>query len=150
MPSLVFNALSGTEMKLAILADIEKRLDASGEFGAHVAFPWVKYTFEIGLTVYPKQQMDDPAGIVVKGELEAGTKPDSGEPNAPIVLVGGEVVDVPNETRIASDQPIPTPAPGPGGVLVDKMQLAVTAVQTTKPKGTAMGLREPTDGLRKS
>lgn len=138
---LVFNALTGPELKAHILDTIGKKLDATGEFVAHITFPWVKYTFEVGIVAYPKQAVDAPPEIVAKGEEELGDETIGGS-RKDTKISGEEVVDTPDAARIASGLPIPTIAPGPGGVKIDK---PVMPKVEEKKGGMGYGKRAPSD-----
>ncbi len=132
---LVFNALSGPELLKVVLTDIEKKLLATGEFDAHVTFPWVKYNYSVGLVVYPKQAVDAEPGIKVAGEFEAPVVgPSEGTP-VEIKVEDTVIVDTPDLARIESSQPIPTPGRGPGNVLVDKLVTPATSKSDKRPFG---------------
>lgn len=134
----VFNALSGPELLKTVLADIERKLLATGEFEGHMTFPWVKYQYEVAMVVYPKQAVDAEPGISAKGDFEAGTLPSNEEVPEPahtFDVKDSVVVDTPNIARIESDQPIPTPGRGPGGVLIDKPVSFVKPDANRKPFG---------------
>jgi hypothetical protein len=117
-----FNALTGPELKKFLLVKIEEELDKSDKFGMHLAYPWIKYNFVVGLTVYPTQSMDAPPTPVASGQ---GNDGDPGLKQADgtledMEIKGEAVVDTPDKARIETNQPIPTTVKGAGDVLVDK------------------------------
>ncbi len=65
-----FLALNGTELKQFILKKIEEKLDATGEFTNHIAYPWIKYDFLIRILAVPQQQIGDDPKIQGKGDGE--------------------------------------------------------------------------------
>jgi len=118
----IFNALNGAELKKAVLADIEREMDLSGEFRNHVTYPWVKYTAHLTLLSYPKQAMDAEPGLKLSVSGVATDNPDykfMEEPEVVLDLKSVSVIDVPDQTRVDSGQPIPTQAIA-AGVLIDK------------------------------
>jgi len=142
--ALMFNALTGPELKVAILADIAQKLDNTGEFQGNITFPWVKYEYTVGLVIYPRQDVDAEPGVKVSGSFEAPEAP----PASPIVVVAvadSKIVDTPDLTRIASGQPVPATQPGPGGVLVDK-SVKVQPPALPQRKGTFQKKAEVTSG----
>ncbi len=134
---LVFNALSGPELLKVVLTDIEKKLLATGEFDAHVTFPWVKYNYQVGLVVYPKQAVDAEPGIKAAGEGEVDNKdPEVDKESAVSIEVEDTViVDTPDLARIASNLPVPTPGRGPGNVLIDRMVTPAAPKSDKRPFG---------------
>ena len=146
--ALVFNALSGPEAVKAILAVIEKRLLATGEFDGHVTFPWFKYDYNIAMVIYPKQAVDADPGIKVSGTGGSTTGIPS-EAKADeiheVAISDSVIVDTPDLARIESDQPIPTPARGAGNVLVDKLVTPAPPAGDRRPFGY-----KGTDGKGKS
>lgn len=147
MAALVFNALAGPELVNVILDKIRAKLEATGEFAGNVTFPWVKFDFNVGLTVYPKQAVDDAPGIVAKdnGVMGETDQPPVDETPVEVVVNTTAVIDVPDIARIESNQPLPTVAPGPGGVLIDKLVVPVVKDEGRKPFGYT-----GTDGKGKS
>lgn len=145
--ALVFNALSGPEILKAVLADIEKKLVATGEFDGHVTFPWFKYNFQVSMVVYPKQAVDAEPGIKVAGAGEQGEVPEDGEDAAKktVLVADTVIVDTPDLTRIESGQPVPTPGKGVGNVLVDKLVTPAGPKDERRPFGY-----KGTDGKGKS
>ncbi len=120
----IFNALNGTELKKAILADVEREMDLTGEFRNHVTYPWVKYTAHLTLLSYPKQAMDAEPGIKItaKDVLWDAKEAQAVGPEVPEVVLDLKVdgvVDIPDQARVDSGQPIPTQALA-AGVLIDK------------------------------
>lgn len=122
-----FTALSGPEVKKYLLAKIEEELDKSDKFGNHLTHPWFKYMFQIGLSTYPQQAMEE-APIKIVGTIvgEEGTQPTGVEVEIPPsdIFFKQEVIDTPDKARIETNQPIPTPMKGPGDVLVDRPVVA--------------------------
>lgn len=121
-----FNALNGPELLKYILTKIEEKLESTGEFLPNITFPWVKFDFEVKVLVYPKQAMTDTAKLIVKGSGVAGELVDRDWPaNPPTTIIefnakSSEVIDIPDQARVDSGQPVPTTTPGTKGVLVDK------------------------------
>lgn len=142
----IFNALSGQELKKAILADIEKELELTGEFKQHMTFPWVRYEATVKVLSYPKQALDaEPAiKIEAKGEMVGDGAENISESARPEVILDlsiADVMDTPDKARVQSGQPIPTQA-RQNGVLVDKpvhrIEPAVApVVEQVKPRNTA-------------
>ena len=127
----IFNALNGVELKQFLLQRIESKLDEHGDFKESLTFPWIQYEFSVKVLSYPKQAKDAEPGIVVEGEGTATVTERGGIQDGPITVHedGVEevfdikelrIIDTPDQARVDSKQPIPTPAPGPGGALVDK------------------------------
>jgi hypothetical protein len=78
----------------------------------------VKYSFDLKVTVHPRQDQDDPnPSIQIKVIDWCGTE----EPALEVKAAGAGVIDTPDQARVDSDQGIPTPTPGPKGVLIDKL-----------------------------
>jgi hypothetical protein len=142
MADLVFNALNGPELKAVILAAIAKKLDDTGEFSTHMTYPWVSYTFNVGIVSYPKQAMDAEPGIVAVQEtpVDIGKFPTNEEAPEPATVTqvhGGAVIDTPDKARLDADLPLPTTAVGLGGVIVDKPIVAPPAPEPSQNrKGT--------------
>lgn len=146
--ALVFNALSGPELVEAIVADIRKKLVATGDFDANITFPWVKYEFRVSMVSYPKQPADADPVLVAHGTGGATEGvPSDATPDLlkETVVADSVVVDTPDHARIDSGLPIPTPAPGPGKVLVDKLVQPAPQKSDTRPFGY-----KGTDGKGKS
>lgn len=142
--SQIFNALSGTELKKAILADIEKEMDATGEFKQHMTFPWVRYEATVKILAYPKQALDAEPGIQLHavGEMVGeGVENLPGEaPETILDLRILDTIDTPDKARVTSNQPIPTQARA-AGVLIDKPVHRVEpapapTIEQTKPRST--------------
>lgn len=136
--ALVFNALSGPELVKSILAEIEKKLLATGDFESNITFPWVKYEYQVSMVSYPKQAVDAEPVVVAKG-TGGDTAPVPGGAMADTlvetVVADVVVVDTPDLARIASEQPIPTTAKGPGNVLIDKPVIPVPQKSDKRPFG---------------
>lgn len=118
----VFNALSGTELKKAILAELDKEMDLSGEFRSHVTYPWVKFDANIKILSYPKQDMNaEPLTVAVaSGELSTGAAVDYSVPVVTVAEINTQkIIDTPDQARIETGQPVPTQATV-AGVQVDK------------------------------
>jgi hypothetical protein len=110
---MTFNALTGMEFLDVILSKIKTALLNTGEFQNHITFPLPKYEFSVGVWVYPKQSLDGPPGMVVKGsEGEA-----EGAPK--ISVTKSEILDIPDKARLEAGLPVPR-ANKVNGVLVDK------------------------------
>lgn len=121
-----FNALNGTETKKFILSRVEKVLDDSGEFSAHITYPWFRFEFSLKLT----QLSGMPENPGTAGETKVETKGDTGLPpvSESVELVefqGAGEVAVPDEARTVSDQPILVEAETETGVKVDKPRRVV-------------------------
>ena len=118
-----FNPLSGTELLEVIIADIRKIAEESGEFSPNLAYPWIKYSYEIKLTTYPKRPIDAEPETVVAGGANAST--DDLDPQAiqepEVVLSSGDVIiDTPDQARVDADLPLPTAVPVVNVGIVDK------------------------------
>lgn len=136
--ALVFNALSGPELVKVILADIEKKLVATGEFDGNITFPWVKYNYQISMVSYPKQPADSEPVLVtsgVGGSTEAIPSEAKADEVKETIVVNEVTVDTPDLARIESDQPIPTPGRGPGNVLIDKPVVPPAPKSDKRPFG---------------
>lgn len=121
-PELI--AMNGREVLKYLIDRIEKKLDASGEFAEHVTFPWWKYSFEVKLLSYPKQDIDVDLNVVAQGQETIGEIALTGHEVVHTVEVEeSETIDTPDKARIDSDQPINVPASGPGGNTIDKQVL---------------------------
>jgi hypothetical protein len=143
--SQIFNALNGAELKKAILADIEREMDLTGEFRNHVTFPWVKYTAHITLLSYPKQAMDAEPGIKItaSGVATDNLVPPVAEPEVVLDLKVGSVVNVPDQARVDSDQPIPTQSLA-AGILIDApVHRVKTPLQVPKTAQVKPDLKAP-------
>lgn len=123
-----FNALTGPELKDVILKAVSDEIDLSGEFKAHVTFPWVKFTFKLDVLSYPKQGLNDEPEIKVVTTGESNT-PASDVP-VPIITIDKEVIiDTPDQARADAKLPIPVAGIGIGGVVVDKPVLPLKKVK---------------------
>lgn len=120
-PELI--AMNGREVLKYLIDRIEKKLDASGEFAEHVTFPWWKYSFEVKLLSYPKQDIDVDLNVVAQGEEVIGGIASEGTVVSELKVEESETIDTPDKARIDSDQPINVPASGPGGNTIDKQVL---------------------------
>lgn len=155
MADLIFNALSGPELKAVILAAIAKKLDDTGEFGGHMAYPWVSYTFKVGIVAYPKQAMNAEPGIVAEqaDPVDYGKFPSNAEAPEPATITqvtGSDVIDTPDKARLDADLPLPTMAVGLGGVIVDKLIVPPPAPEPSQNrKGTFPKKGDPS-GIRTS
>lgn len=112
-----FNALSGPELIAYILDKIKTDLEASGEFGGHVTFPWFKLDYEVKVLCYPKQDITDEPKVKVVGAAAEGAP----ETDSKVTKISNtHTVDTPDQARVETKQPVPTQAVGKGGVLFDK------------------------------
>lgn len=119
----IFNALNGEEFLNYLIKTLRERCEATGEFHPAITFPWVKAEFSLKVTVHPRQEQNDPnPGINITPTVEAQIEGVIPSPEvAMAVEVGGTfILDTPDQARVDSNQPIPTPSPGPKGILVDK------------------------------
>ena len=107
----VFNALSGEELKKAILLDIEKKLNNHPELKAHLTFPVVAYQYTIAIRAYPREkQMEKVTG----GAQYRAADPQTGqwvptEQTSVDMLIHGqsETIDRPDDARERRGLPIP-------------------------------------------
>jgi hypothetical protein len=137
-----FNALTGHELKAAILAKITAALDKSEEFTNNVTFPLAFISFQVSVWTYPKQNFT-PAGKPLETE-EPEIKisdlfPESEKLSTQAVetsLVSHEeTISVPDKTRIESGLAVPVMAPGPDGILRDEMKyFSPTSAQAPTPE----------------
>ena len=118
-----FNALNGTEMVEYIKEKIGKALEDTGEFQANLTFPLFNATYRVSVASYPQQQLTQEPKIKVEGSVLVDNREtkDVLPPDHKTTTVESEFrVDTPDKARDEVGMPIPTPAPGPKGVLVDK------------------------------
>lgn len=118
-----FNALNGMELKKVILQQMERTLEDSGDFQQNVTYPWVKYSFELKMTSYPKFSADsEPISVAIAEDTL--TDPDFMVPDEPptLTVVSSEpvIVDTPDQARVDADLPIPTPVPVVGVGVIDR------------------------------
>lgn len=132
----VFNALSGPELKKYILSEIEKKLDATGEFNNHVAFPWVKVTYSVSVLAYPKQSQEDEPAIKAVDEKELGQAPEPSTTTISLVVEDSKTITVPDQARVDSNQPFTRPATDVKGVIVDKPVVAKTELKKVPHAGS--------------
>jgi hypothetical protein len=117
-----FNALTGPEVLQVILSDIEEKLVKTGDFPHSITFPWFRYSWEVKVTAYPQQgKNDEPKFKLSGGSGTKGDEPVGETPMETVVSNPGKVVDTPDQARKDAGLPIPTPAPGVAGVVVDKL-----------------------------
>jgi hypothetical protein len=118
----VFNALNGPELKKAILAELDKEMELSGEFRNNLTYPWVKFDASIRVLSYPKQDMNAAPTLVARAEGEISTEEavDYSVPAVEVVNIDTQkVIDTPDAVRIETGQPVPTQATV-AGVQIDK------------------------------
>src|SRR4249920_4161680 len=53
MPAATYNALSGSEVKTAILAQLEKLMEQDDRFHQAVTYPIIRWTFSLDVEAYP-------------------------------------------------------------------------------------------------
>jgi hypothetical protein len=111
---MTFNALTGVESLDVILSKIKTALLNTGEFQNHITFPLPKYEFSVKVWVYPKQSLEGPPGIEVKGSDGAA----DGAPN--VSITKSEILDTPDKARLDAGLPVPR-ANMVGGIVVDKV-----------------------------
>jgi hypothetical protein len=126
-----FNALTGPELKVVIMKEIERLLEETNEFGNHRAFPWVKVSIgRIKILAYPKQGLDEEPEIKTDEFEKVLSEPDAPQPDEQPVVVEIEpserIIDTPDAARVGAGLPLPTPGlADAGGVvvpgIVDKM-----------------------------
>ncbi len=68
MAGRIHNALTGLELKAAILVDIKEALDADIRFEAHLTFPIVDWDWDLKIQAYPVAQPE--MRLKVEGEIQ--------------------------------------------------------------------------------
>ncbi len=124
----LFHAITAEEFKRILLKDLEKALDESGQFPPHITFPLVKWNFTLECVIVPRQAIDAPAELVVKGgsALLYDLKKDDVDPIT-VKFTQDDLIDTPDLARQEHGLPIPTPVRGPDGSLEDAMVLSTKA-----------------------
>lgn len=133
-----FNALSGAEIKKAILNEIERNLDADYRFKQHLTYPLVSWCWELAAKVFPSDQSD--IRIKIEKTIKAEGVDPSAYTSAPFSQVtfrhertvaapmAGETADA---ARRDTGQAVPTPrvVAGPEGtrMVVDAPEIPVGA-----------------------
>lgn len=108
-----FTALNGLETLEVIMTKIRRALENTGEFKQNIAFPLLRFDYDLKVWAYPKQPLDGEPGIKVVGSVGEAT----GEP---LVNVSStKVMDTPDKERFDANLPIPVVQPAAGGILVD-------------------------------
>jgi len=107
----IFNALTGEEVRLIILADIAKAMEDDQQFQKHLTYPKVKWSWKLTVEAYPSQ----PPLFGAEAEGEGTVKP--AEPEI-VVLEGSRAIvksdenpeaQAPDEARRAAGMPVPIP-----------------------------------------
>ncbi len=113
-----FNALSGLETLDVITTRIRQALENTGEFKQNIAFPLMRFDFDVKVWSYPKQALSGEAGIKVGASVV--DKDALTEPGKPIVSVSsGAILDTPDKERLNAGLDIPRAQPAAQGVIVD-------------------------------
>jgi len=113
--SASFTALNGLETLEVILSRIRTALVNTGEFKQNIAFPLLRFDYEVKVWGYPKQPLNGEPGIKVTaqvGETEGDVTPT-------VSASSTAVLDTPDKERLEAGLDIPVASPGGGGVLVD-------------------------------
>ena len=116
----VFTALNGAEVKAVFLDAISKAMDESGEFKENLTFPWVKFSYDLKLTSYPKAAMDSDPASVAKGEIEQEVPVMDGPVVETVITSEPVIIDTPDQARVDAGLPLPTAVPVKNVGIVDK------------------------------
>jgi hypothetical protein len=117
-----FIALSGDEIKKAILNEIQRQLDADYRFKQHLTYPMVSWRWELAMKLYPTDGPD--VHVVLDKTIKApGAVPPFSGITKDFVLSGERIVAAPSagETadQVRRDSNLPVPQPrtvaGPAG-----------------------------------
>ncbi len=109
-----FNALNGAEALEVVLAKVRKSLELTGEFRQNIAFPMMRFDFDVRFWVYPKQPLTgDPSIKTTGGE---GEVPKEGTPPS-IQVTDTNLVDTPDKARLEANLDIPKPTLTPAGIV---------------------------------
>ena len=133
-----FNALNGTEVKKAILKEIERHLDNDFRFRANVAYPLISWRWKLAANIYPGEPANWDVNVGPVTQLappnEDGKRPpmpQDGDPVVEVDLQGGSTVgagsqlggQTPDALRRDAGLPLPSPrrvvGPGDSRVTVD-------------------------------
>lgn len=124
-----FTALSGSELKSVILDKISRAMDESGDFNNNITYPWLRYSYELKMTSYPKFAFDAELQPVVKVEDEIkdplgapeNLVPSMDDVKETVLVSEPMTIDTPDQARVDADLPLPTPTPVVNIGVVDKM-----------------------------
>jgi hypothetical protein len=131
----LFNALSGLELKQVILNELSRQIDLSGEFSAHITYPYVEYSIVAKVLAYPKQAPGEEPAIRVEagGVITKRSNPDKeedystedlqikdGDLKVVLEFDSKKTVDTPDQERADNGLALPTPTPVKNVGIVDK------------------------------
>lgn len=134
-----FTALNGIEIKKAILADVQRQLDADYHFAQHLSYAAISWKWKLAVDAYPKEigKFEAQAGATLH---PATNRPiEEGEPSEPIDLEGARRVTAGFEAdgqsadslRRETGQPVPITktVAGPAGerITVEAPQVPETS-----------------------
>jgi hypothetical protein len=101
MPQTLAKPLSGVEVRKAILFDIERALSLDGTFQSHMAFDGFSFQASIVVMI--------PSGVYDQIAREVSGSRGEVPPDSPATVVSASrEIEPPNQTRISTDQPVPT------------------------------------------
>lgn len=127
MAGRIHNALSGTELKQAILADIKAALDADSRFEGHLTFPVVTWGWSMDLEAYPVSESlmrVKTSGEIRNEDLIASIKNSS--PPVVAIIKGnrkiGQDGQAPDEVRAQTGQPVTVPQKGREDITFETME----------------------------
>lgn len=127
----MFNALNGAEALEVVLAKIRKSLESTGEFRQNIAFPMMRFDYDVKFWVYPKQPLTGTPSINAQGG--EGELPKEGAPST-IQVTDTNLVDTPDKARLEANLDIPKPTITPGGIVdIRQDQPKVEAKSITIP-----------------
>lgn len=107
IPSKVFSALSGEEVKKIVLKQVEAAFDSDENFMAHLTYPVVEGDFVFKMRSYPSRGDT----LVVKASVRAEAEGPLPELDKPFesTLTGSFKTDTPDQTRQEHGLPITRP-----------------------------------------
>lgn len=116
-PNRSFNALSGLELKKAILAQIQRQLDSDTRFGQHIAYARVAWRWKMALDFYPNdmdKKFETETGADLRPpeprrEIEIGEKPEQHDIAAERTVAAPLAGDTADQVRRDSGLPLPSP-----------------------------------------
>lgn len=147
-----FNALSGMEIKRAILADLTRQLDGDTRFSQHLSYPLVTWKFRLAVDAYPPEI--GKFEINLQGKVSSSNpRPIDDEEEEPIEMdfkggrsvlapAGGQTADA---VRRDTGQAVPAPkvVRGPENSRVVVEQQPVDALQLQPGQDAEVTAREP-------
>ncbi len=142
MESTLNKALSGAEIREAILFDVKKALENDDHLAAHIAYDGFAYKVKLDVSLPSAIQQEFTRELSgEKGKLEGVLGVDEIETERPL--------QPPNEVRYDTEQPIPILTTDNEGHTVEKMVSYVGKDRSGRPKGQKPSPNSPPASVEK-